>query len=59
MGTVRSLTNTDAVGYLQRMGAEHPGRLELVEADLLEDGSFDAAAKGCVGAFHTARLVDS
>jgi len=29
-------------------------RLELVKAELLEEGSFDQAMKGCVGVFHTA-----
>ena len=29
-------------------------RLELIKADLLEDGSFDEAVDGCEGVFHTA-----
>lgn len=29
-------------------------RLELVKADLLDDGSFDSAVDGCAGVFHTA-----
>ncbi|KAL2607466.1 hypothetical protein R1flu_026039 [Riccia fluitans] len=36
-------------------GAEE--RLELVGADLLVEGSFDAAVEGCVGVFHTASPV--
>ncbi len=31
-----------------------PGKLELWEADLLKEGSFDAAAKGCDAVFHMA-----
>lgn len=55
VGTVRSLTNSDAVGYLQALGEKYDGRLRLVEADLLNEGSFDEAVKGCTGVFHTAR----
>ncbi|KAK4492373.1 hypothetical protein RD792_003178 [Penstemon davidsonii] len=29
-------------------------RLQLIKADLLEEGSFDALVDGCVGVFHTA-----
>lgn len=29
-------------------------RLHLFQADLLKDGSFDAAVEGCDGVFHTA-----
>lgn len=32
-------------------------RLRLVEADLMEDGSFDNAIMGCHGVFHTASPV--
>jgi uncharacterized protein YbjT (DUF2867 family) len=53
-GTVRSLANDDAVGYLKLLpGADK--RLELVEADLLKPGSFDAAVAGCDHVYHTAR----
>lgn len=54
---MRDLGNEEAVGYLQRLGDKHPGRLSLVEADLLQDGAFDAAAKDCEAVFHTARFV--
>eukprot|EP00052_Salpingoeca_macrocollata_P015568 m.124207 g.124207 ORF g.124207 m.124207 type:complete len:328 (+) comp19730_c3_seq1:324-1307(+) len=53
VGTVRSLTNEDAIGHLKQL----PGaadRLQLVEADLLKEGSFDNAVSGCEGVFHTA-----
>ncbi|XP_057807763.1 phenylacetaldehyde reductase-like isoform X2 [Salvia miltiorrhiza] len=36
-------------------GAEE--RLELLEADLVEEGSFDSIIHGCVGVFHTASPV--
>ena len=32
-------------------------RLRLVEADLMEEGSFDDAIMGCHGVFHTASPV--
>lgn len=32
-------------------------RLQLYEAELLEEGSFDSAVDGCEGVFHTASPV--
>lgn len=32
-------------------------RLQLVRANLMEEGSFDEAIKGCQGVFHTASPV--
>lgn len=32
-------------------------RLELVKADLLTEGSYDAAVSGCEGVFHTATAL--
>ncbi|CAN1813523.1 Phenylacetaldehyde reductase [Linum perenne] len=40
---------------LELDGAEE--RLHLYRADLLEEGSFDSAVRGCVGVFHTASPV--
>jgi nucleoside-diphosphate-sugar epimerase len=51
-GTVRNLDSADA-GSLRRL----PGgdrRLELIEADLLQPGSFDKAVAGCQTVFHVA-----
>jgi nucleoside-diphosphate-sugar epimerase len=39
---------------LRALGERFPGRLELFEADLLRDGSFDAAVAGCRVVFHVA-----
>ena len=50
---VRGTARRPAVPHLQAL----PGaadRLELVEADLLEPSSFDAAVRGCSTVFHTA-----
>lgn len=49
-GTVRSLNKVDSA-LTGLPGAE---RLELVEADLLREGSFDAPAEGCDAVLHTA-----
>ncbi|MHC3472141.1 NAD-dependent epimerase/dehydratase family protein [Streptomyces sp. 7R007] len=52
--TVRSTANAAKVRPLERLRERHPGRLELFEADLLVDGAFDAAMKGCEVVFHVA-----
>ena len=52
-GTVRSLAKEKDFAHLTAL----PGaaaRLELVEADLLRDGSFDAAVRGATHALHLA-----
>jgi dihydroflavonol-4-reductase len=52
-GTVRSLSKPDKYKYL----TELPGaaeRLELVEAELLDEGSYDKAVEGCHCVMHTA-----
>ncbi len=52
-GTVRSLGKEKELAHLRGLpGAAQ--RLELVEADLLTDGAFDAAAAGCDAVIHTA-----
>ncbi len=52
-GTVRSLGKERELVPL-RMLPHAEARLELVEADLLTDGAFDAAAQGCDHVLHTA-----
>uniref|UniRef100_A0AAU6NE72 Cinnamyl alcohol dehydrogenase 1 n=1 Tax=Haplomitrium mnioides TaxID=56921 RepID=A0AAU6NE72_9MARC len=55
-GTVRDPDNEKKTSHLKALpGAKE--RLELVRADLLVDGSFDAAVSGCDGVFHTATPV--
>ncbi|KAL8028589.1 hypothetical protein ABFX02_14G170500 [Erythranthe guttata] len=54
--TVRNLGDPSKVAHLKALeGAKE--RLELFEANLLEQGSFDAAVDGCDGVFHTASPV--
>ncbi|MFC8512097.1 NAD-dependent epimerase/dehydratase family protein [Streptomyces sp. NPDC057257] len=52
--TVRSVSNSVKVRPLKELQERHPGQLELFEADLLRDGSFDDAMKGCEVVFHVA-----
>jgi nucleoside-diphosphate-sugar epimerase len=52
--TVRNPEQRLAVGHLRRLAASAPGELRLFKADLLERGSFDAAARGCELVMHTA-----
>ncbi|XP_047943792.1 tetraketide alpha-pyrone reductase 1 [Salvia hispanica] len=56
IGTVRDPDDENRVGHLRRLeGARE--RLELVQADLLKEGSFDDAVFGCHGVFHLASPV--
>lgn len=51
--TVRDPNNPKKVEHLRSLdGAKE--RLHLLPANLLEEGSFDAAVEGCEGVFHTA-----
>ena len=52
--TVRGTADSPKVAPLRAMRDDHPGRLELFEADLLVDGAFDEAMKGCGVVFHVA-----
>ncbi|EYU23972.1 hypothetical protein MIMGU_mgv1a009951mg [Erythranthe guttata] len=55
-GTVRDPGDNGKVGHLWKLaGAKE--RLRLVKADLMVEGSFDAAIMGCHGVFHTASPV--
>jgi nucleoside-diphosphate-sugar epimerase len=54
IATVRSLSNQKKCAHLSEIAAQSKGKLQIVEADLLKEGSFDAAAKGCEIVLHTA-----
>ncbi|KAL5706897.1 Tetraketide alpha-pyrone reductase 1 [Ranunculus cassubicifolius] len=55
-GTVRDPGNHKKLAHLWKLeGAKE--RLEVVKADLMEEGSFDDAIMGCEGVFHTASPV--
>ncbi|KAF7833713.1 cinnamoyl-CoA reductase 1-like [Senna tora] len=52
-GTVRDPNDPKKVEHLYKLeGAKE--RLQLIKADLLQEGSFDSAVEGCEGVFHTA-----
>lgn len=52
--TVRDLTNPDRVEYLKAMSRTSTGELNLFKADLLDEGSFDAAMQDCELVLHMA-----
>jgi nucleoside-diphosphate-sugar epimerase len=52
--TVRDKMNAKKVGHLNKLATEHPGKLELFNADLFNDGEFDQPMSGCELVFHTA-----
>lgn len=54
--TVRDPGNIQKIGYLLQLnGAKE--RLKIMRADLVEEGSFDAAVEGADGVFHVASPV--
>ena len=55
--TVRNLGDDTKRAHLDVLREQHPGKLELFEADLLEPGSLDAALEGCDALIHTATAV--
>ncbi len=52
--TIRDKKNTKKVQHLETINSETKGELELFEADLNVEGSFDQAIKGCELVIHTA-----
>jgi nucleoside-diphosphate-sugar epimerase len=53
-GTVRDPNKQSSVAHLLKLAENAPGTLKLFKADLLDEGSFDAAAAGCEIVMHTA-----
>lgn len=51
---MRSTSNTDKIAHLEQLAAALPGTLDLYEADLLKEGSFDEVIKDADYVFHTA-----
>lgn len=54
IGSVRDRNSAAKVRHLQELPEGLPGELELLEADLLSPGSFDAAAEGASVVVHAA-----
>ncbi|MDX1292309.1 MAG: NAD-dependent epimerase/dehydratase family protein, partial [Hyphomonas sp.] len=51
---VRDPDNAEKRAHLDAMAASLPGDIRFFKADLLDDGSFDAATQGVGTVFHTA-----
>lgn len=52
--TVRNPDKPKGLEHLHKLAAEHPGRLTLHKADLLDQGSFTGVMDGCELVIHTA-----
>lgn len=52
--TVRDKSNIEKMNHLVKLNNEHNDRITFFEADLLKEGSFDEAVKGCELVFHIA-----
>ncbi|MGQ0697370.1 MAG: SDR family oxidoreductase [Panacagrimonas sp.] len=52
--TVRDPSKKSSVGHLEAIAAKAPGKLKFFKAELLEQGSYGAAAAGCELVMHTA-----
>ncbi|MCF4099673.1 NAD-dependent epimerase/dehydratase family protein [Maritalea mediterranea] len=51
---VRDPNNSQKIAHLDKMAADLPGEIKYFKADLLDEGSFDAAMAGCDVVMHTA-----
>jgi len=51
---VRNPDNKDKVAHLVKLAADLPGEIKFFKGDLLDEGSYDEAMKGCDVVFHTA-----
>lgn len=52
--TVRDKSNKNKVDFLQRIAEKSKGKLEIWQADLLKDGSFNESMQGVDTVFHVA-----
>ena len=53
-GAVRDPAKKSGLEHLHALSTQFPGRLKLFKADLLNQGSYDAAMEGCELVMHTA-----
>lgn len=51
---VRNPDDTEKLKYLNAIAENSPGKIQYFKADLLDEGSYDDAAKDCEIVFHTA-----
>lgn len=52
--TVRNVLNPKSTAHLQKLADQSSGKIYFFNADLLQEGAFDEAMKGCELVFHTA-----
>ena len=52
--TVRDIKSNIKTSHLQKMSDESKGTIKFFQADLLDEGSFEAPMKNCETVFHTA-----
>ena len=52
--TVRDIKSDIKTSHLQKMSDESKGTIKFFQADLLDEGSFEAPMKNCETVFHTA-----
>jgi nucleoside-diphosphate-sugar epimerase len=52
--TVRNILNPKSTAHLQKIADQTAGTIHFFSADLLQEGAFDQAMKGCEVVFHTA-----
>ena len=55
--TVRDIKSNIKTSHLQKMSDESKGTIKFFQADLLDEGSFEAPMKNCETVFHTACLL--
>ena len=51
---VRNPENDQKVGHLKKIAENGPGKIHFFKADLLQEGAYEEAMKGCEIVFHTA-----
>ena len=52
--TVRDIKKTSRYKFLENLAEASSGSLEVFQADLLDEGSYDDIVKDCEGVFHIA-----
>jgi nucleoside-diphosphate-sugar epimerase len=53
-GTLRDINDKKKTAHIEKLQSDFPGQLSLFEADLMKEGSFEKAMKGCDIVIHTA-----
>jgi len=56
---VRNPDNEEKMSHLKKAASEAPGEIKFYQSDLLKEGSYEEAMKGCELVFHTASPFSS